>query len=191
MGNIKLNIDGKWENVASTFANEITSSEPTLIKYIEESTSRVNIESILFKIVKEITTIKGNISWLASYGGGGGGSSEDPITKLTYEVFYGGSDHRIIVDSDIEEKLLNLNSSKYIHLDNINCDNSYFYIAVCEDNFLVKVLTEFNEDITDRFVLNPSTFDINTSFGIKTYKLYEFHLESNLPLNARINITLK
>ena len=65
----KYNATNKeWETISSTAANGIYTNSEVLAERGD------NVESILESIESDINTIKGNITWLAKYGGGGSGS---------------------------------------------------------------------------------------------------------------------
>lgn len=74
----------KWEAVSTSDANAIKVQASELIP---EGLTHTNVENVLQTMHEDIQTLKGNVSWLAMYGGGGsgggggvGGSSEGNIT---------------------------------------------------------------------------------------------------------------
>ena len=125
-------------------------------------------------------------TWVEVSGGGGGGGN----IPLEHAYFYGGKDDKIVIDSDIETKVKSLATSSVRVNNNVPCNKKYFYLAVFSENNLIKVITENNENITSNFELDQNTFNITLSGQTLTYKLYEFHLNSDIPLNANLNITL-
>ena len=66
-----------------------------------------------------------------------------------------------------------------------NIIEPYYYIALPDEVILSKVTTENNEQIKDDFIFKGN-FTLNS---IK-YKLYEFHLNSGLSLDASVTINV-
>lgn len=62
----------QWKVLGSTDASEIFSRSNVLAEYVD--TTEANIQNVLEKVVEDVNTAKGNISWLALHGGGGSGS---------------------------------------------------------------------------------------------------------------------
>lgn len=112
---------------------------------------------------------------------GGGGPSPTP-SKLKYYYYYGSLNTRKDINTI---DVLELNSTKNSSTTG-NFDKVYYYIAISEDQSIVSVVTANQENITSQFN-NIGTFVV----GDVQYKLYEFFLDTLIPLDitATINIT--
>lgn len=69
--NIYDNIDKKWKSVASNDAANIVTNN---VNFVDSGKDTATLDTALTKIAENINKIKGNISWLATYGGGGSGT---------------------------------------------------------------------------------------------------------------------
>lgn len=88
---------GKWEVVAASSASEISVRSEQLLP---EGQKETNVESVLQRLDDDITTLKGNVSWLAEHGGGGsGGSGSGGAVDGEIKVNGNNSGATIILDS--------------------------------------------------------------------------------------------
>lgn len=72
---------GHWEVVSTTDASQVKSRSEQLVDYVGgEESKEPDVQTILEKVVQDVNTAKGNISWLALHGGGGSGSGGGPTT---------------------------------------------------------------------------------------------------------------
>lgn len=110
-----------------------------------------------------------------------GGGSGPAIVQLEKLVYYGGSNTNISLGTSLS----NLFNSDESPITDVLCDTKYYYISIPVNDTLEKVITENNENITDLFILKGQYQQDGES-----YNLYEFHLSSDVPLNANINITI-
>lgn len=60
----------EWEVVAASSASSISVRSESLL---DEGQNETNVESVLQKLNNDVSTLKGNVSWLAEHGGGGSG----------------------------------------------------------------------------------------------------------------------
>lgn len=120
----------------------------------------------------------------------GGGVSPEPVVTLEHPCYYSGLDNKLYVDEDVANVVQSMTHSNNSTVRNVPCDKKYFYIAIAAGNTLYRVITENNENITGDFTLDTSTFSLVIDGVSVLYKLYEFHLSSDIPLNAGINITI-
>lgn len=60
----------EWEVVAASSASSISVRSEQLL---DEGQNETNVESVLQKLSQDVSTLKGNVSWLAENGGGGSG----------------------------------------------------------------------------------------------------------------------
>jgi hypothetical protein len=116
---------------------------------------------------------------IMQYGGHGG--SGPAIVELSETVYYGGSNTALTTSSDLS----GFSNSDESPITDVSCNTKYFYISIPSTFGLEKVITENNENITDLFI-SRGQYQQN---GI-SYTLYEFHLSSDIPLDANINITI-
>ena len=82
-----------WEAIATSDANAIKVTAPELLP---EGYVSTNVENVLQSMHEDIKTLKGNVSWLAKYGGGGtggsgGGSSNQTEGSITINDLQSGS----------------------------------------------------------------------------------------------------
>lgn len=120
--------------------------------------------------------------WQGLSGGGGG----DPVVSKDLEIayFYGGSNEEITTIEEIEETLSSLYTSKKTSV-STTMDKAYHYIILYKDYNVSKVITANNEIITSSFIKKKDF----TMDDIE-YKLYEFHLNSGLPLDVTATIII-
>lgn len=111
------------------------------------------------------------------------GEDIEIIPTLENSIYYKGSNTRL---SNFSNYSTFTSSNKSIIKD-VYIGNIYYYLLIPQD-YSIKIITENNEDITDKFNLINTTITINRII----YNIYEFHLSSNLPLdtNVTINITV-
>lgn len=111
------------------------------------------------------------------------GEDIEIIPTLENNIYYKGSDTQL---SNFSNYNTFTSSNKSIIKD-VYIGNIYYYLLIPQD-YTLKIITENNEDITDKFNLINTTITIS---GV-IYNIYEFHLSSNLPLdtNVTINITV-
>lgn len=121
---------------------------------------------------------------LAGAGGGGGGGDVTP-SGLEKSAFFGGTDTELIIAPGISDTIFGFASTKRNTTSGVPCNRPYFYIAVPSSYSLRRAVTENMETITGLFSLKGTYLQ-----GEDEYKLYEFHLSSNMPLNADITITI-
>ena len=82
----KYNKESKqWEVVSTSEASTISVRSE---KLLPEGQSQTNVEEVLLGMKDDISTMKGNISWLALHGGGGSGGSGG--TGVTGEILVNG-----------------------------------------------------------------------------------------------------
>ncbi len=60
----------EWDTIATSNASQISVRSESLL---EDGQEESNVESVLQKLNQDISTLKGNVSWLAEHGGGGSG----------------------------------------------------------------------------------------------------------------------
>ena len=147
------------------------------IKYID----RINLtgpggRDKIKKILREIAE-KG--------GGGGGGGGGDDAPTLSKPYYFGGSNVAIPVDSNTGRIMSGLSNSDKSVVSDVPCFTKYYYIGIPVSFTLQKVLTENNENITELFISKGAYLQ-----GSDSYVLYEFHLNSDEPLNVYMSITV-
>lgn len=119
-------------------------------------------------------------------GGGGeeeeesqGGGDTPPVVK-PIKLYYGGSNDR---ELDVETEY-----TSFGHTTNSSVSNrtllKYYYVLV-RGNSNIRVVTNNNEPITDWFI-NDGTMTIDNT----SYKIFKFHLDTDLTYNLTINITI-
>lgn len=86
----------EWEVVAASNASQISVRSESLL---EENQEETNVESVLQKFNQDITTLKGNVSWLAEHGGGGSGGGGGGTTEAEIKVNGSESGANIVLDS--------------------------------------------------------------------------------------------
>lgn len=86
----------KWEIVATSSASEISVKSEQLLP---EGQNETNVESVLQRLDNDITTLKGNVSWLAEHGGGGSGSGSGGVIDGEIKVNGNSTGATIILDS--------------------------------------------------------------------------------------------
>lgn len=89
---------GKWEVVAASSASQISVRSEQLLP---EGQKETDVESVLQRLDDDITTLKGNVSWLAEHGGGGSGSGSGSGGPVDGEIKVNGhsTGATIILDS--------------------------------------------------------------------------------------------
>lgn len=87
---------GKWEVVAASSASQISVRSEQLLP---EGQKETNVESVLQRLDDDITTLKGNVSWLAEHGGGGSGSGSGGAVDGEIKVNGNSTGATIILDS--------------------------------------------------------------------------------------------
>ena len=87
---------GKWEVVAASSASQISVRSEQLLP---EGQKETNVESVLQRLDDDITTLKGNVSWLAEHGGGGSGSGSGGVIDGEIKVNSNSTGSTIILDS--------------------------------------------------------------------------------------------
>ena len=104
------------------------------------------------------------------------------IPTLEDDIYYTGSN--TILNSFSNYNTFT-NSNKSI-IKNVYLGNIYYYLLIPQ-SYNIKIITENNEDITEMFISKTNMTISNIS-----YRVLEFHLSSNLPLdtNVTINITV-
>lgn len=117
-------------------------------------------------------------SWISISGGGGPGPSP---SRLKYTYYYGALDERKTT-STIDIASLNYNNSTSV---SGTFNKVYYYIALTSDQNIVSVITQNQEDLTSQFN-NIGTFVEN---GVQ-YTLYEFFLDTLIPLNVTATIRI-
>ena len=133
--------------------------------------------------LESINQMRLDIDYLMEHGGGGGGIPINPVTEKA--IYYGGSPSEIEINGSTSNIINTLNEVFMQNITEVYCNFKYYYIAMPVTYTLSKVITENNEVITDLFILKGNYLQDNES-----YKLYEFHLSSDIPLNTNINITI-
>lgn len=111
---------------------------------------------------------------------GGGGPAPGPTTLTDY-YYYGALENRVTISTIDISSLLKTKDSESIG----NINKVYYYIAICNNQNIISVITHNQEDITSQFS-NIGTFNISG----KTYTLYEFFLDTLIPLNVYATITI-
>ena len=114
---------------------------------------------------------------------GGEGVEPTPPSKLENPFYYGGSNTEVTID--IINTVIQYFSNTRNYQVSANIIEPYYYIALPDEVILSKVTTENNEQIKDDFIFKGN-FTLNS---IK-YKLYEFHLNSGLSLDASVTINV-
>lgn len=87
---------GKWEVVAASSASQISVRSEQLLP---EGQKETNVESVLQRLDDDITTLKGNVSWLAEHGGGGSGSGSGGVVDGEIKVNGKNTGSTIVLDS--------------------------------------------------------------------------------------------
>lgn len=130
---------------------------------------------------------EGNITIEGGSDGGGsqddeessGGGGDIPVIK-PIKLYYGGSNDR---ELDVETEY-----TSFGHTTNSSVSNrtllKYYYVLV-RGNSNIRVVTNNNEPITDWFI-NDGTMTIDNT----SYKIFKFHLDTDLTYNLTINITI-
>lgn len=110
------------------------------------------------------------------------GEDIEIIPTLDNSIYYTGSDVELNSFSNYSTFT---NSNKSI-IKNVYLGNIYYYLLIPQ-SYNIKIITENNEDITEMFISKTNMTISNIS-----YRVLEFHLSSNLPLdtNVTINITV-
>ena len=110
------------------------------------------------------------------------GEDIEIIPTLEDDIYYTGSN--TILNSFSNYNTFT-NSNKSI-IKNVYLGNIYYYLLIPQ-SYNIKIITENNEDITEMFISKTNMTISNIS-----YRVLEFHLSSNLPLdtNVTINITV-
>lgn len=112
----------------------------------------------------------------------GGGGTQIPTT-LVNGWYCGCVDERFEINDELSSKVSSLSTSNDMTV-SLNMDKVYGYIAIAEDQSITSIMTDNNENITSQF-LYITTVNINDM----RYKLYEFFLDTIIPLD--VNITIK
>lgn len=109
------------------------------------------------------------------------GEDIEIIPTLENSIYYKGSNTQL---SNFSNYSTFTSSNKSIIKD-IYIGNIYYYLLIPQD-YSIKIITENNEDITDKFNIINTTITINRII----YNIYEFYLSSNLPLDTNITINI-
>lgn len=120
--------------------------------------------------------------WVGLAGGGGGSTPVVPDLEVAY--YYGALDYEVQTSSNINDVIINLNSSKKKST-STNMNKEYHYIILYKDYKISSVITTNNENITEEFK-NKGIVTMNGT----EYCLYEFHLSNGLPLDVTANINI-
>lgn len=94
----KYNDDsGQWEVISTSSASTVSVRSE---KLLPESKKETNVEEVLQRFSDDITTLKGNVSWLAEHGGGGSGTGGGGMISGEIKVngYATGSD--VVLGSD-------------------------------------------------------------------------------------------
>ncbi len=119
---------------------------------------------------------------------GGGGDTPTPTPKtLDDYVYYGGQDTELDVSdvAAVAAVVETWDKTKKYTTSNIPFDDVYEYFSIPAQYQIDTIKTDNNEDITDEFIEKLS----NYTQGDKSYNLYQYSLDSGLPLE--VNVTLK
>lgn len=110
------------------------------------------------------------------------GEDIEIIPTLDNSIYYTGSNIEL---NNFSNYSTFTDSNKSI-IKNVYLGNIYYYLLIPQ-SYNIKIITENNEDITEMFVSKTNITISNIS-----YRVLEFHLSSNLPLdtNVTINITV-
>lgn len=145
---------GKWETVAASNASAISVRSEQLLEPNEKES---NVEKVLQNLKKDITTLKGNVSWLAAHGGGGSGGGSGSGG--------GGStpnSDAIIVNSQPTNSQLILEEDLEIEVQSNDPNNNY-QIAVSINNKTLFVVKDNRLTITKKMLQDKG---INKSFRL-------------------------
>lgn len=110
------------------------------------------------------------------------GEDIEIIPTLDNSIYYTGSD----VELNSFSNYSTFTDSNKSIIKNVYLGNIYYYLLIPQ-SYNIKIITENNEDITEMFVSKTNMTISNIS-----YRVLQFHLSSNLPLdtNVTINITV-
>lgn len=110
------------------------------------------------------------------------GEDIEIIPTLDNSIYYTGSN---VALNNFSNYSTFTDSNKSI-IKNVYLGNIYYYLLIPQ-SYNIKIITENNEDITEMFVSKT-----NMTISSISYRVLEFHLSSDLPLdtNVTINITV-
>ena len=112
----------------------------------------------------------------------GGGSPTPTPTTLVNPWYRGGTNNRLEIDENLPSRIAGFTSSRSLSA-SANLNTVYYYIAIASDQSITSIITANQETITSQFVLRTTVVidDI-------TYKLYEFFLDTLLPLDVTATV---
>ena len=114
----------------------------------------------------------------------GGGSPTPTPSTLTNTWYRGSSNNRLEIDESLPSVIKSFSSSKSTSTSG-NFNRIYYYLAIASDQSVVSVITSNNENITSQFNLRTTVVIDNI-----TYSLYEFFLDTLIPLDITATIRI-
>ena len=108
------------------------------------------------------------------------GEDIEIIPTLENSIYYTGSNTKL---NNFSNYNTFTTSNKSIIKD-VYIGNIYYYLLIPQD-YSIKIITENNEDITEMFISKTNMIISNIS-----YRILEFHLSSDLPLNTNVTINI-
>lgn len=129
-----------------------------------------------------IMYVYGQEGWEPLYSKNGGGE----VTKLDYPIYYGGQSTELAITSSTEETVNHWNTTDKSTTSGINCNEIWYYLSIYTKYSIVSIITENTEPITSLFILKGQYLQNGN-----TYNLYEFHLSSDMPLDAKFTLKVQ
>lgn len=194
-GDLDIQVGDKYEQAFGKIEKKIQDNEQVAAASLNELNDRLNNINISISDSYESPLSEGGITPNDSYEEAFRkledniqniskfiGEDIEIIPTLDNSIYYTGSNVELNSFSNYSTFT---NSNKSI-IKNVYLGNTYYYLLIPQ-SYTIKIITENNEDITEMFVSKTNMTISNIS-----YRVLEFHLSSNLPLdtNVTINITV-
>lgn len=158
----------QWEVLSTSDASVIGIRSE---KLLPDGVSETNVEEVLMRMKDSIDTLKGNVSWLATYGGSGGGSGSALTGAITVNDQPTGT--TIILDKSL---VINIQAS----IAGLNWE-----ISVTANNKVIKSSIGTKLELTKQDLLDAG---LNTTFRLSISALNQDSMAS-LYWNGEIQIT--
>lgn len=194
-GDLDIQVGDKYEQAFGKIEKKIQDNEQVAAASLNELNDRLNNINISISDSYESPLSEGGITPNDSYEEAFRkledniqniskfiGEDIEIIPTLDNSIYYTGSNVELNSFSNYSTFT---NSNKSI-IKNVYLGNIYYYLLIPQ-SYTIKIITENNEDITEMFVSKT-----NMTISNINYRILEFHLSSNLPLdtNVTINITV-
>lgn len=154
---------GKWEVVAASSASSISVRSKQLLEPNEKES---NVEKVLQRLKGDITTLKGNVSWLAAHGGGGGGGSTSgnsgggSSSNDSIAINSQASNSQIILDDSLNIVIQSSDPSNNYQV-TVNINNRNVFVFKGNDHVITKKMLA-DKGITSTFRLTVTAFNVKT-----------------------------